>query len=131
MHVRPSPCRKEWDDLFLHSNYQARIRQAGINGQLRSSRFRSVCWKVRGPSFPVRPRSLPVVTACTHLLACLSVCQLYLEALPEDKGQWINKTKELRGLYEKIKETVRAPPCGQYNQTNKPPPKEVCSSCLS
>uniref|UniRef100_A0A8C4E9G0 TBC1 domain family, member 5 n=1 Tax=Dicentrarchus labrax TaxID=13489 RepID=A0A8C4E9G0_DICLA len=67
--------RKEWDDLFLNSNYLARIRQAGINGRLRSSRFRSVCWK------------------------------LYLEALPEDKGQWINKTKELRGQYEKIKET--------------------------
>uniref|UniRef100_A0A3Q3EIU3 TBC1 domain family member 5 n=1 Tax=Labrus bergylta TaxID=56723 RepID=A0A3Q3EIU3_9LABR len=68
-------CRKEWDDLFLNSNYLARIRQAGINGRLRSSRFRSVCWK------------------------------LYLEALPEDKGQWINKTKELRAQYEKIKET--------------------------
>lgn len=67
--------RKEWDDLFLNSNYLARIRQAGINGRLRSSRFRSVCWK------------------------------LYLEALPEDKDQWINKTKELRNQYEKIKET--------------------------
>ncbi|KAK5855252.1 hypothetical protein PBY51_005372 [Eleginops maclovinus] len=67
--------RKEWDDLFLNSNYLARIRQAGINGLLRSSRFRSVCWK------------------------------LYLEALPEDKGQWINKTNELRARYEKIKET--------------------------
>uniref|UniRef100_A0A665WG02 TBC1 domain family member 5 n=1 Tax=Echeneis naucrates TaxID=173247 RepID=A0A665WG02_ECHNA len=67
--------QKEWDDLFLNSNYLARIRQAGINGRLRSSRFRSVCWK------------------------------LYLEVLPEDKGQWINKTKELRGQYEKIKET--------------------------
>ncbi|XP_031178837.1 TBC1 domain family member 5 isoform X1 [Sander lucioperca] len=67
--------RKEWDDLFLNSNYLARIRQAGINGRLRSSRFRSVCWK------------------------------LYLEALPEDKGQWINKTNELRAQYEKIKET--------------------------
>uniref|UniRef100_A0AAQ5XH63 Rab-GAP TBC domain-containing protein n=1 Tax=Amphiprion ocellaris TaxID=80972 RepID=A0AAQ5XH63_AMPOC len=67
--------RKEWDDLFLNSNYLARIRQAGINGRLRSSRFRSVCWK------------------------------LYLEALPEDRGQWINKTKELRAQYEKIKET--------------------------
>uniref|UniRef100_A0A3Q0QVN6 TBC1 domain family member 5 n=1 Tax=Amphilophus citrinellus TaxID=61819 RepID=A0A3Q0QVN6_AMPCI len=65
---------KEWDDLFLNSNYLARIRQAGINGRLRSSRFRSVCWK------------------------------LYLEVLPEDKGQWINKTKELRAQYEKIKE---------------------------
>uniref|UniRef100_A0A672GCH0 Rab-GAP TBC domain-containing protein n=1 Tax=Salarias fasciatus TaxID=181472 RepID=A0A672GCH0_SALFA len=67
--------RKEWDDLFLNSNYLARIRQAGISGRLRSSRFRSVCWK------------------------------LYLEALPEDKNQWINKTKELRAQYEKIKET--------------------------
>uniref|UniRef100_A0A672GD33 TBC1 domain family member 5 n=1 Tax=Salarias fasciatus TaxID=181472 RepID=A0A672GD33_SALFA len=66
---------KEWDDLFLNSNYLARIRQAGISGRLRSSRFRSVCWK------------------------------LYLEALPEDKNQWINKTKELRAQYEKIKET--------------------------
>uniref|UniRef100_A0A4W5K483 TBC1 domain family member 5 n=1 Tax=Hucho hucho TaxID=62062 RepID=A0A4W5K483_9TELE len=66
---------KEWDDLFLNSNYLTRIRQAGINGQLRSSRFRSVCWK------------------------------LYLEVLPEDKCQWINKTKELRSQYEKIKET--------------------------
>ncbi|KAL4629690.1 TBC1 domain family member 5 isoform X2 [Arapaima gigas] len=66
--------RKEWDDLFLNSNYLARIRQAGINGRLRSSRFRSVCWK------------------------------LYLDVLPEDKSQWINKTKELRAQYEKIKE---------------------------
>ncbi|XP_056876335.1 TBC1 domain family member 5 [Takifugu flavidus] len=66
--------RKEWDDLFLNSNYLARIRQAGISGRLRSSRFRSVCWK------------------------------LYLEVLPEDKSQWISKTRELRSQYEKIKE---------------------------
>uniref|UniRef100_A0AAX7SU06 TBC1 domain family member 5 n=1 Tax=Astatotilapia calliptera TaxID=8154 RepID=A0AAX7SU06_ASTCA len=39
--------RKEWDDLFLNSNYLARIRQAGINGRLRSSRFRSVgLWQI-------------------------------------------------------------------------------------
>ncbi|XP_017281620.1 TBC1 domain family member 5 isoform X2 [Kryptolebias marmoratus] len=67
--------RKEWDDLFLNSNYLARIRQAGIGGRLRSSRFRSVCWK------------------------------LYLEVLPEDKRQWMSRTKELRAQYEKIKET--------------------------
>ncbi|XP_013866695.1 TBC1 domain family member 5 isoform X2 [Austrofundulus limnaeus] len=67
--------RKEWDDLFLNSNYLARIRQAGISGRLRSSRFRSMCWK------------------------------LYLEVLPEDKRQWISRTKELRAQYEKIKET--------------------------
>ncbi|KAL0961840.1 hypothetical protein UPYG_G00332360 [Umbra pygmaea] len=67
--------RREWDDLFLNSNYLSRIRQAGISGRLRSSRFRSVCWK------------------------------LYLDVLPEDKSQWMNKTKELRAQYEKIKET--------------------------
>lgn len=66
------------------------------------------------------------VTSCwsnVHSPVSLSVCQLYLEALPEDKGQWINKTKELRGRYEKIKETVRAPPCGQCSQTNIFPKK--------
>ncbi|KTF99825.1 hypothetical protein cypCar_00004510 [Cyprinus carpio] len=67
--------RKEWDDLFQNNNYLAQIRQAGINGQLRSSRFRSVCWK------------------------------LYLDVLPEDKTQWISRTKEHRAQYEKIKET--------------------------
>lgn len=66
--------RKEWDDLFQNSNYLPRIRQAGINGRLRSSRFRSVCWK------------------------------LYLDVLPEDKSLWISKTKQLRAQYEKIKE---------------------------
>ncbi|XP_053494114.1 TBC1 domain family member 5 isoform X3 [Ictalurus furcatus] len=66
--------RKEWDDLFQNSNYLARVRESGINGQLRSSRFRSICWK------------------------------LYLEVLPEDKSQWIKKTKEHRDHYEQIKE---------------------------
>ncbi|TSO05454.1 TBC1 domain family member 5 [Bagarius yarrelli] len=64
----------QWDELFQNSNYLARIRQSGINGQLRSSRFRSICWK------------------------------LYLDILPEDKSQWIKKTKELRDHYEQIKE---------------------------
>lgn len=66
--------RNEWDDLFQNSNYLPRIRQAGINGRLRSSRFRSVCWK------------------------------LYLDVLPEDKAQWISRTKDHRAQYEKIKE---------------------------
>ncbi|XP_041105009.1 TBC1 domain family member 5-like isoform X2 [Polyodon spathula] len=67
--------RNEWEELFLNCNYLARIRQKGINGQLRNSRYRSVCWK------------------------------LYLDALPEDKSQWMNKTVELRALYDKIKQT--------------------------
>uniref|UniRef100_A0A8B9QLY8 TBC1 domain family member 5 n=1 Tax=Anas platyrhynchos TaxID=8839 RepID=A0A8B9QLY8_ANAPL len=32
-------------ELFVNNNYLATIRLKGINGQLRSSRFRSVCWK--------------------------------------------------------------------------------------
>uniref|UniRef100_A0AAY4BUD1 TBC1 domain family member 5 n=1 Tax=Denticeps clupeoides TaxID=299321 RepID=A0AAY4BUD1_9TELE len=65
---------KEWDQLFQNSNYLPQVRQAGINGLLRSSRFRSVCWK------------------------------LYLDVLPEDKSHWIRKTKEFRAQYEKIKD---------------------------
>lgn len=33
---------KEWDEIFLNSNYLAGIRHAGINGWLRSTRFGSV-----------------------------------------------------------------------------------------
>lgn len=49
-----------------------------------------------------------------HTNLCTGCLQLYLEALPEDKSQWINKTKELRAQYEKIKETVRGPLCGHF-----------------
>ncbi|KAM5157009.1 TBC1 domain family member 5 isoform 1-T2 [Mantella aurantiaca] len=65
---------KEWEELFVNSNYLATIRLKGINGQLRSSRFRSVCWK------------------------------LFLNVLPQDRSQWITKTEELRTGYKKIKE---------------------------
>ncbi|XP_006770231.1 PREDICTED: TBC1 domain family member 5 isoform X1 [Myotis davidii] len=66
--------RKEWEELFVNNNYLATIRQKGINGQLRSSRFRSICWK------------------------------LFLCVLPQDKNQWISKIKELRAWYSSIKE---------------------------
>ncbi|KAM8966450.1 TBC1 domain family member 5 [Pelodytes ibericus] len=65
---------KEWEELFVNNNYLATIRLKGINGQLRSSRFRSVCWK------------------------------LFLNVLPQDRSQWISKTTELRTGYKKIKE---------------------------
>lgn len=65
---------KEWEELFVNSNYLATIRLKGINGQLRSSRFRSVCWK------------------------------LFLNVLPQDRSQWITKTEKLRTGYKKIKE---------------------------
>ncbi|XP_029445130.1 TBC1 domain family member 5 isoform X2 [Rhinatrema bivittatum] len=65
---------KEWEELFVNNNYLATIRLKGINGQLRSSRFRSVCWK------------------------------LFLNVLPQDRSQWISKTTECRMWYKKIKE---------------------------
>ncbi|XP_066484640.1 TBC1 domain family member 5 isoform X2 [Tiliqua scincoides] len=65
---------KEWEELFVNNNYLATIRLKGINGQLRSSRFRSVCWK------------------------------LFLNVLPIDRNQWITKTTKLRTFYNKIKE---------------------------
>uniref|UniRef100_A0A8C4V4H2 TBC1 domain family member 5 n=1 Tax=Falco tinnunculus TaxID=100819 RepID=A0A8C4V4H2_FALTI len=67
---------KEWEELFVNNNYLATIRLKGINGQLRSSRFRSVCWK------------------------------LFLEVLPQDRSQWIKTTSDLRTSYNKIKEIV-------------------------
>ncbi|XP_062969788.1 TBC1 domain family member 5 isoform X2 [Cynocephalus volans] len=66
--------RKEWEELFVNNNYLATIRQKGINGQLRSSRFRSICWK------------------------------LFLCVLPQDKSQWISRIKESRAWYSNIKE---------------------------
>ncbi|KAF7238276.1 TBC1 domain family member 5 [Varanus komodoensis] len=68
------PCSKEWQELFVNNNYLATIRLKGINGQLKSSRFRSVCWK------------------------------LFLNVLPSDSNQWLNKTTKLRTSYNKIKE---------------------------
>ncbi|XP_054049587.1 TBC1 domain family member 5 [Rissa tridactyla] len=65
---------KEWEELFVNNNYLATIRLKGINGQLRSSRFRSVCWK------------------------------LFLEVLPQDRSQWIKTTSDLRTSYNKVKE---------------------------
>uniref|UniRef100_A0A2D4KJS5 Uncharacterized protein n=1 Tax=Micrurus paraensis TaxID=1970185 RepID=A0A2D4KJS5_9SAUR len=65
---------KEWEELFVNNNYLATIRLKGINGQLRSSRFRSVCWK------------------------------LFLNVLPSDTNHWITKTIKLRALYNNVKE---------------------------
>lgn len=71
----PSSYRKEWEDLFVNNNYLMRVKFCGINGKLRSSRFRSVCWKL---------------------------CQ---GVIPTERNQWIKRTNELRAEYTKIKET--------------------------
>lgn len=36
----------EWEKLFKRKNYRKQLRLYAMNGNLRSSRFRSVCWKV-------------------------------------------------------------------------------------
>lgn len=65
---------REWDELFGNDNCLARIRSHGINGRLRSSRFRSVSWK------------------------------LFLNVLPQDRHQWLSRTAAARTWYQRIKE---------------------------
>ncbi|XP_070535414.1 TBC1 domain family member 5-like isoform X2 [Ptychodera flava] len=65
---------QEWQNLFGSSNYMSIIRSQGFKGNLRSSRFRSVCWR------------------------------LYLECLPDDQSQWVNKVQESRQKYDDIKQ---------------------------
>ncbi|KAI0213958.1 TBC1 domain family member 5 [Lamellibrachia satsuma] len=66
----------EWQKLFAESNYLCTLRSHGLGGRLRSSRFRSVCWK------------------------------LYLQVLPEDQSAWINRTREWRKKYDNLKEKL-------------------------
>ena len=39
-------CRGEWEKLFQPDGYMRQLRHYGMNGKLRSTRFRSICWKV-------------------------------------------------------------------------------------
>ncbi|KAK2188317.1 hypothetical protein NP493_136g04021 [Ridgeia piscesae] len=66
----------EWQKLFAQSNYFNTLRSHGLGGRLRSSRFRSLCWKV------------------------------YLQVLPEDQRRWINRTREWRRKYDNLKEKL-------------------------
>nr|XP_006823900.1 PREDICTED: TBC1 domain family member 5-like isoform X1 [Saccoglossus kowalevskii]XP_006823901.1 PREDICTED: TBC1 domain family member 5-like isoform X2 [Saccoglossus kowalevskii] len=65
---------EEWQRLFGCHNYMSVIKKQGFNGNLRSSRFRSVCWR------------------------------LYLDCLPEDQCDWIEKVRESRQIYSDIKD---------------------------
>ncbi|WAR10543.1 TBCD5-like protein [Mya arenaria] len=66
----------EWEKLFLKQGYLRHLRNYAIRGNLRSSRFRSVSWK------------------------------LFLEVLPEDPKQWICRTKKMRQKYVEIKDKL-------------------------
>ncbi|XP_078375705.1 TBC1 domain family member 5-like isoform X2 [Oculina patagonica] len=63
----------EWDVLFGSTAYYTKIRQHALDGKLRFSKFRSICWKV------------------------------FLECLPERKDEWIAKTTKLRNEYTQFK----------------------------
>nr|XP_030732223.1 TBC1 domain family member 5 isoform X3 [Globicephala melas] len=79
--------RKEWEELFVNNNYLATVRQKGINGQLRSSRFRSICWKhITNPRKVVGQQDLMINNP-----------------LSQDEGSLWNKffqDKELRSMIE-------------------------------
>lgn len=63
----------EYEKLFLKPNYLKHLRNYSIKGNLRSSRFRSIAWK------------------------------LFLEVLPEDSAKWVDRTRTYRNKYEEIK----------------------------
>ncbi|XP_067686091.1 TBC1 domain family member 5-like isoform X6 [Haliotis asinina] len=63
----------EWERLFNTPGYLLKLKKHGIEGRLRSSRFRSVVWKV------------------------------YLEVLPDDIGQWLKVCQDWRNKYEVLK----------------------------
>lgn len=62
----------EWTYLFNINDINA-LREIAIKGQLRTSRFRSVCWR------------------------------LLLEILPPDSSEWLIAVEKSRSSYEKIK----------------------------
>ncbi|KAK6183313.1 hypothetical protein SNE40_010817 [Patella caerulea] len=63
----------EWERLFMRQNYFKKLQEQGMDGNLRSSRFRSVCWK------------------------------LYLKVLPEEKENWSEHSLVWRKKYEDLK----------------------------
>jgi len=66
----------EWEKMFLRPNYMQSLKSFALQGKLRSSRFRSISWK------------------------------LFLGVLPEEQSQWIPKTKEWRDRYTTLKDRL-------------------------
>uniref|UniRef100_A0A8C5C9T5 TBC1 domain family member 5 n=1 Tax=Gadus morhua TaxID=8049 RepID=A0A8C5C9T5_GADMO len=94
--------RREWDDLFLNSNYLARTRQAGISGRLRSSRFRSVCWKKVSASRRSKGLQSNILLHITNPRKAAGQQDLVVNnPLSQDEGSLWNKffqDKELRSM---------------------------------
>ncbi|XP_066300975.1 TBC1 domain family member 5-like isoform X2 [Branchiostoma lanceolatum] len=64
----------EWKRLFTSPDYIRTVRQAALRGELRSCRFRSVCWR------------------------------LFLEVIPESQSDWTYKVKQWRSMYNDIRD---------------------------
>ncbi|KAK3585053.1 hypothetical protein CHS0354_009904 [Potamilus streckersoni] len=63
----------EWEKLFTKPNYMRHLRNYAMKGNLRSSRFRSIAWK------------------------------LFLEVLPDNMSQWQSNTSNYRQKYTDLK----------------------------
>ncbi|BFZ22195.1 hypothetical protein BsWGS_25234 [Bradybaena similaris] len=63
----------EWENLFNRPDMMKKLKERALEGNLRSSRFRSVIWK------------------------------LFLEVLPSQTSSWIDKTKKSRNKFEELK----------------------------
>ena len=66
----------EWEKLFSKPNYKKILKHYAMSGYLRSSRFRSVSWKV------------------------------FLEVLPDDVNLWVSKTRAWRNKFEDLKNSL-------------------------
>ncbi|CAG5116642.1 unnamed protein product [Candidula unifasciata] len=64
----------EWENLFNKPNMLPSLKERAVAGNLRSCRFRSIAWKI------------------------------FLEVLPSDKSQWIDRTRQNRNNYEELRE---------------------------
>uniref|UniRef100_A0A2C9L1G2 Rab-GAP TBC domain-containing protein n=1 Tax=Biomphalaria glabrata TaxID=6526 RepID=A0A2C9L1G2_BIOGL len=63
----------EWEKLFNTPDMMKKLKEKSMEGELRSSRFRSLIWK------------------------------LFLEVLPPSKEEWVEKTKQSRNKFEDLK----------------------------
>ncbi|XP_052252707.1 TBC1 domain family member 5-like isoform X2 [Dreissena polymorpha] len=66
----------EWEKLFMKPGYLRHLKNYALKGNLRSSRFRSIAWK------------------------------LFLEVLPEESTQWLNRTRHMRQKYMELKDKL-------------------------
>ncbi|BFZ06429.1 hypothetical protein BsWGS_09466 [Bradybaena similaris] len=64
----------EWENLFTKPHMMSMLKDRAVSGNLRSCRFRSIAWKI------------------------------FLEVLPPDKSEWIEKTQKSRDKYEELRD---------------------------